>query len=190
MKLLLDQIPSAEEPPVHAPTLPRSNQDIWFVDHSITRRSFVQLGIAAATGVGLAVLGLLPTAKPAKGSHLGSDGYQIKELPCPSYATTQNHGCSSQAPYYGCGPSTVYGESCQADQANHHFGWHKQGQCGWALRKNECTSSGHDGWKWDPGNCGGCCPVVYRCHDGVKRNASCNFLDKSICRWVVTCGSC
>jgi len=191
MRLLLNDIPSADEAPARIGDPPPKTSDIWFATDSLTRRNFVQLGVATASGIGLAALGLLPTAKQAQASHAGTNGYEIKNLPCPSYATNQNHGCSSNSTYHGCGPSTVYTASCQNNQANHKFGWHKSGQCEWILRKNECTGDGDDGWKWDPGNCGNCCPVVYRCHDGIKRGLQfCNFLDKSVCRWVISCGNC
>jgi len=186
MKMLLESLPSADEPPRGNPS---KRGDIWFASAGITRRRFVQAAGATATGIGLAALGLLPTAKKAYASHAGTDGYQIKELPCPSYASS--HNCSSDAPYHGCGDSTVYSAACVENSTYHTYGWHKGSACEWILRKDDCTSSGHDGWKWDPGNCGLCCPVVYRCHDGYKRGLQyCNILDRSICRHVVSCGNC
>lgn len=186
MKLLLEDIPSAHTPP---PKISRGRVPRQSSPSTLSRRRFVQAGVGVATGAGLAALGWLPTAKLARASHSGTDGYQIKPLPCPSYAS--DHNCSQGSSSGGCGPSTIYFDACQNNQANHYFGWHKAGQCEWILRKNDCSGSTYDGWRWDPGNCGLCCPTVYRCHDGYKRGLQyCNILDKSICRWVVTCGNC
>lgn len=189
MKLLLDEIPSAESEPSKSP-LAGSDGVIWVARTKMSRRTFTKLTASAAIGVGLAALGALPTARNARASHAGTNGYQIKDLPCPNYAT--DHNCGNDAPYHGCGPSTVYFDACQFDAGNHKFGWHKAGQCQWILRKNDCVAgTNKDGWKWDPGRCGGCCPVVYRCHDGYKRGLQyCNILDKSVCRAVIRCGNC
>ncbi|HEY0641504.1 MAG TPA: peptidoglycan-binding protein, partial [Pseudonocardiaceae bacterium] len=140
---------------------------------SVRRRPLLGAVLAGGTAVGLAALGVFPAARRAY-----SDGYSIYDR-CPSYA--DDHNCSP-----GCGPSTIYPDSCEIDGAN--LGFHKDDGSTWTLRPNQCFSGSYDGWLWlYNGACGACaCYVERRCHDGYRRTSS-GFV-KSICRWNTRCG--
>lgn len=149
----------------------------------ILRRAFV-----GAVGLSLLSLDLLSTKRRAYAGHVGSDGYQIKALPCPDYAG--DHNCNP-----GCGPSHVCGGGgsgpCCHPPADHKVDWHKDGpSCSYRLRKDACAPGGWDGWRWAfSGSCG-CCGggLTYRCHDGKRFNPdNCAFVQNTICRATVTC---
>ncbi len=146
-----------------------------------SRRSFMQLAAAAGAGVGLAVLGVFPVVRRAR-----ADGYEIKDLPCPGYAS--GHNCSP-----GCGDSDVCGGGSDGPCCENGSGyWHLSGAQSndqYRLRMNECvTGTGWDGWKWDPGACGACSSVIYRCHDGKKRQSDGSY-KPDICRHAVYCAA-
>lgn len=136
---------------------------------SPSRRSVLQ----ASTALGLAALGMFPAARRAI-----ADGYSIYPR-CPSYAIDQD--CSP-----GCGPSTIFADSCETSGSN--TGFHKNDGVNWTLRPNQCYASTYDGWLWrHEGACGACaCYVERRCHDGYKRTGS--GWVRSICRWNTQCG--
>jgi hypothetical protein len=136
---------------------------------SPSRRSVLQGG----TALGLAAIGLFPAARKAI-----ADGYAIYPR-CPSYAL--DHDCSP-----GCGPSTIFADSCETSGAN--VGFHKDDGVTWTLRPNQCYASSYDGWLWrHQGPCGACaCSVERRCHDGYRRTSS--GWVRSICRWNTQCG--
>jgi hypothetical protein len=147
------------------------------------RRDFVRMASATGIGLGLASLGVFPPARRAYASHVGSDGYQIKPLPCPGYAA--NHNCRP-----GCGDSPVVLAACQTDPSAHTYGWHRNTGCRWKLRKNQCVSgTGWDGWRWNfSGSCESCSnSITFRCHDGWQCDSNCGNCSKSICRWRVGC---
>lgn len=184
MKLMLKEIPSINGiKSSDASTIDRRTGNRgprWVTD----RREFIRLVAATGVSVGIASLGVFPPARRAIADHVGNPGHEIKPLPCPGYAS--DHNCTP-----ACGDSTVYFKSCVRDSSQHRYGWHKTNQCKWVLRKNQCISGADwDGWRWDPGDCGCCCNVVFRCHDGKKRNSSCDFVDNSICKWTVKCLAC
>jgi hypothetical protein len=127
----------------------------------------------AGTALGLAAIGVFPAARRAY-----ADGYSIYTR-CPSYAT--NHDCSP-----GCGPSTIFADSCETSGAN--IGFHKDDGITWTLRPNQCYNQTYDGWLWRyQGACGACaCYVERRCHDGWRITSSGSI--RSICRWNTRCG--
>ncbi|AXK35756.1 peptidoglycan-binding protein [Streptomyces armeniacus] len=137
---------------------------------AMPRRRFAQ----AATAVGFAALGVFTVTREAY-----ADGYDIWTGDCPSYAS--DHNCSP-----GCGPSTVFAESCEV--SGEHLGFHKNDGVTWTLRPNQCYSGSYDGWLWrysDP--CGSCgCGIERRCHDGYRSTES--GWVKSICRYTTDCG--
>ncbi|MGP4110797.1 peptidoglycan-binding domain-containing protein [Streptomyces sp. 4N509B] len=130
--------------------------------------------LQAATAVGFAALGVFSAAREAY-----ADGYDIWTGTCPTYAS--GHDCSP-----GCGPSTVYAESCETSGAN--LGFHKNDGVTWTLRPNQCYSGTYDGWLWrysEP--CGACgCGTERRCHDGYRSTSS--GWVRSICRYTTECG--
>jgi hypothetical protein len=129
--------------------------------------------LAGGTALGFAALGMFPAVRRAL-----ADGYTIYDR-CPSYAA--DHNCSP-----GCGPSTIYPDSCVVSGTN--LGFHKADGVTWTLRPNQCFSGGYDGWLWlHNAACGACtCYVERRCHDGYRRTSS--GWVKSICRWNTRCG--
>ena len=141
--------------------------------HALPRRSVLAAALAGGTAAGFAALGVFPAARRAL-----ADGYSIYDR-CPSYAT--DHNCSP-----GCGPSTIYPDSCEVSGAN--LGFHRDDGSTWTLRPNQCFSGSYDGWLWmHTGACGACaCHVERRCHDGYRRTSA-GFV-KSICRWNTRCG--
>ncbi|MEN3360874.1 MAG: hypothetical protein V7637_4856 [Mycobacteriales bacterium] len=137
------------------------------------RRTVLRAGAAIGTAIGMAAIGVFPAARRAR-----ADGFDIYPT-CPSYAT--DHNCSP-----GCGPSTIFGDSCNTSGAN--LGFHKDDGVMWMLRPNQCFSNMYDGWVWRYQNaCGTCaCFVERRCHDGY-RMTSAGWV-RSICRWNTDCG--
>ncbi|MFI0793807.1 peptidoglycan-binding protein [Micromonospora rubida] len=135
----------------------------------LSRRTLLRAG----TAVGMAALSVFPAARRAY-----ADGYEIYAA-CPTYAS--DHNCSP-----GCGPSTIFADSCNTSGTN--IGFHKNDGVTWMLRPNQCYGGTYDGWLWlYNGACGACtCSVERRCHDGYKKTSS--GWVKSICRWNTKCG--
>lgn len=178
------------------PPLPRSIAELPSVDRSgvghlsmnWSRRQLFRRAFTGAMAVSLMSLDLLPPARRAYADHVGTDGYQIKDLPCPDYAS--GHNCK------GCGDSHICGNSssgpCCVPGGEHRTDWHKAGpSCTWRLRKNGCVDeTGWDGWKWAFGGDCGCCGggVKVRCHDGYQFNPDdCTMVRKTICKAVLAC---
>jgi hypothetical protein len=142
--------PSARRLPRHGPPAP----------YTVTRRRFTQAALAAATGLGLASLGVFPPAREAF-----ADGYDMIQ------------GCNGirYDDCTGCGPST----KCRSVGCCNASNWHRNDGVDWILRTNQCKGtggvSGKDGWWWDlPASAPcGCSPLRHRwkCHDGWKLNA-------------------
>lgn len=192
----MNLISDTAETNAHRP-LPRSIAELPSVSSSglgrfslnWNRRQLLQRAVGGAVALSLMSLDLLPPARRAYADHVNTEGYRIKELPCPDYAS--GHNCNP-----GCGPSHVCGSGnngpCCVGAFQHQTGWHKDGpHCEWRLRKNECVSgTGWDGWKWAFGGSCGCCGggIKYRCHDGKRVNENdCTMTSKTICRAVLEC---
>ncbi len=154
---------------------------------SWSRRTFIKSTLAAGTGIGLATLGLLPPARKALASHSGTEGYQIKTLPCPSeQISVYNPTCAEP-----CQPSDICASCCVTNPSFHKYGWHKAGadDANYDLRPNVCTNdSGHtgkDGWQWDMSSCCNCNNYTkWRCHDGEHWTGS--DWNETICKWVLS----
>lgn len=149
------------------------------------RRAFLRMTLASAGGASLLLLGRLPTARPAFADH-GTDGYQIKAMPCPDYGFYNTNECVP------CGPSYIHPNACVTDIGNHHWGYHRRDGCQWSLRKNQCVDGGQaDGWIWKITDwCEGCYQPKHRCHDGYNcpgPGGECDFCEKSICKWLIDC---
>jgi hypothetical protein len=190
MRLLVEDIPSFAGGSAAVATSVTSRSQMQRsngVGSRFDRRVFLRRTIEIGMGIGIMSLGIFPPARQALASHVGTEGYKIKPLPCPLINGADN--CSP-----GCGPSDVYSDSCQTAEWSHYYGWHKA-TCPWTLRLDEChvdpDGDDWDGWRWDFDPCGCCCPINYRCHDGYKRTSgSCDFVDESICRWTMSCTTC
>ncbi|MFB4276865.1 MULTISPECIES: hypothetical protein [unclassified Nonomuraea] len=128
--------------------------------------------LVAGSAIGVTVLGIFPPARKAL-----ADGYDIKGLPCPSYAA--DHNCSP-----GCGPSetcALTGWCCSSS------GYHR-GDAEYRLRPNQCFGGTADGWLWRyTSSCGGCSAVTFRCHDGYTVTWAGPWV-KTICRYRTACG--
>jgi hypothetical protein len=181
----LDQIPPIRGPrPAGRPPVSRKapREPSRGLAAALSRRTVLRTMIASGTFLGFSILGAFPAARRAY-----SDGYDIKGLPCPSYAGP--HNCSP-----GCGPSVVEFASCGSD------GWHKNGVqtpgiLSYTLLPNNCYGGWADGWMWRyDGTCLGCLSIDFRCHDGrtisctTGRGGSCTS-HISICRWITRCVS-
>ncbi|SCK52878.1 Peptidoglycan-binding (PGRP) domain of peptidoglycan hydrolases-containing protein [Streptomyces sp. WMMB 714] len=172
----LDEIPMLRRPDAQAAGAPaasrprRPGRMRAPAGFAMPRRRFVQ----AVTAVGFAALGVFSVTREAY-----ADGYDIWTGDCPSYAS--DHDCSP-----GCGPSTVFAESCE--ESGEHAGFHKNDGVTWTLRPNQCYSGTYDGWLWRfTGACGACgCGTERRCHDGYRSTES--GWVKSICRYTTDCG--
>lgn len=149
------------------------------VQRGPTRRSFLGGAMAAATGTGLAALGVFSSARPALAAGPGGQyGYRVHDGECPSYASS--HNCEP-----GCGPSPVYLDTCET--TGYYRGWFKNRPAeGYRLRPGQCLS-GFDAWVWRySGRCGACQRVIeYRCHDGYKHAGGVWF--NAICRHTNEC---
>lgn len=184
----LSDIPDFHTPPSTVTAYHvRKPQSAWLVRPS-SRGDFLRRVGVAAMGIGIASLGVFPPARKAFASHAGTDPFQIKGLPCPSYADT--HNCNP-----GCGPSPLDFNGCQSDSSSHYYGWHR-GNCSsyigfkWRYRPNECiTGQTWDGWLWKhTGICGFCAnTITYRCHDGKRCDSNCANCVNTVCRWQVGC---
>jgi hypothetical protein len=136
--------------------------------HTVSRRRFTQAAVAAATGLGLASLGVFPPARQAF-----ADGYDMIQ------------GCNGiqYSNCLGCGPST----KCRSAGCCNSSNFHRNDGVNWLLRTNQCVGSGgvsgKDGWWWDlPANAGCGCGsqrTRWKCHDGWNVEPGPNI--KSIC---------
>lgn len=123
--------------------------------HTVTRRRFTQAALAAATGLGLASLGVFPPARQAF-----ADGYDMIQ----GCNGLQYSNCA------GCCCST----KCRTAGCCNDLNFHRNDGVKWLLRRNQCVGSGgvsgKDGWWWDrPVNeCAGCSGkrTRWKCHDG------------------------
>src|SRR5262245_10855100 len=144
----------------------------------LSRRSVLRTLVASGTFLGFSLLGAFPAARRAY-----ADGYDIKGLPCPSYA--ENHNCSP-----GCGPSAVVFATCTSS------GWHRtdtvvngSSTTAYRLEPNGCYGGWADGWMWSQSGCLGCLSLDFRCHDGRTYNCYAGRCSSyiSICRWITRC---
>jgi hypothetical protein len=123
--------------------------------HTVTRRRFTQAALAAATGLGLASLGVFPPARQAF-----ADGYDMIQ----GCNGLQYSNCA------GCCCSTL----CRSSGCCNSSDFHRNDGVNWLLRTNQCKGSGgvsgKDGWWWDlPANAGCGCGskrTRWKCHDG------------------------
>lgn len=184
MPIDLQDIPSTARPPrgeVRTRLIPAWRETA--LNDPRTRRTFLKAAGAAGTAVGLAALGVFPPARKAFASHVGTDGYQIKDLPCPDDPFYDNN-----APCDLCGPSDNCPSCCIDNSSYHKYGWHKAGNDDptYDLRKGDCVPNNdyHDGWKWDRSGCCGCNSYIkVRCHDGWKNTSS--GWTPTICKWTL-----
>jgi hypothetical protein len=156
---------------------------------SPTRRDFLRTAIGTGMGIGLAAVGALPMAKPARAHH-GS--WSIKQ-DCSGLSYAQGDNCD------GC--DLPGSPACCCTSA----GFYDGGTCRRKHRPGECKpgTNRFDGWKWSTGDCcrfncgdGECnCRTnrEWRCTDGWKRhNCSDPFsrtTDLRICRHVLNAGT-
>lgn len=149
------------------------------------RRTFVKATLAAGMAAGLATLGLFPPVRKARANHLGSDGYQISE--------SCHYGGYADSCADPCDISPICIHCCQTDSADHYYKWHKATGTYYRLRKDDCTSSPWDGWKWVvQACCGNCNNPKYRCHDGrYCSDGTLSTCTPTVCKWLSDCpGSC
>ncbi len=154
------------------------------------RRQFLRAAAGTGMAIGLTSLGVFPPARKALASHPGTEGYQIKSLPCPGDYGYEDCGTP-------CAPSTIYQDACYTDPGHHYYGWHRHGCTiaytkAWRLRQNGCDPGTQwDGWKWQVANCANCNSAVFRCHDGYRcqtgQNCDLSFCDNSVCKWLIGC---
>lgn len=165
-----DLAPLSGQRPRDAVPARRSIPKSYF-EGDVRRRSILRGAVAAGTGLGLAALGVFPQARAAY-----ADGYEIKPLPCPSYAS--GHNCQP-----GCGPSGVCFNCCTSDGF-----FRNDSSNGYRLRPNQCSGT-YDGWLWRyDGSCSPCGnSVTYRCHDGYRRTDSGGLWVNAICRYRTAC---
>lgn len=148
---------------------------------SPSRRDFLKAAIAVGTGVGLAALGLFPTARGARAGH----GDSVIKDGCADVNGTGDDNCG------GC--NTARRICCCNSN-----GFHRADGCNYAHRPNDCPSSPYDGWFW---RYAGCCVVScdqcctcrtdqkWRCTDGYYRADCSNNWTLSICRDKVNSGT-
>ena len=171
MSLVLDEIVRLDKAPAPKPPPVRREASAAPFRGTSTRLGFLSKSAAVGAGVGLSVLGVFPPARKAFACE--ASGVSTRDLygDCP--AASSGFGCSP-----ACGPSTVYGDTCDANN------WHLTAGS-YRNRANECNSStGADAWMWYRNcNCpGGTGLRPFRCHDGCK-NINGSWV-KSICRWT------
>jgi hypothetical protein len=171
MSLVLDDVISLDEAPEPSAQRVRRAGATARTSLRSTRGAFLRRSAAVGVGVGFATLGVFPPAR--KAFACAGSGVNARDLygDCP--AASSGFGCSP-----ACGPSTVYGDTC--DSNNWHFSTGN-----YRNRPNECNSStGADAWMWYRNcNCpGGNGLRPYRCHDGCKLISG--SWVKSICRWI------
>lgn len=138
---------------------------------SPTRRHFLRGAAALGAGVGLASLGLFPTARRAHAGH----GTNTIKSNCDNVDNTGNDDCG------GCNTDRVI--CCCNSEGNH-----RADGCNYAHRPDDCPASPYDGWLW---RYTGCCITGcgtcrkdqrWRCTDGFFRSNCNNNFVLSICR--------
>jgi hypothetical protein len=158
-----DDLPSIDAPPAG-----RGIKPLW------RRRSFLRTVFLVATGASVQLVGLLPPARRALASHVGTNGYQIV-TGCP-----QGYSDSCADP---CDVSPVCSDCCET--SGHNVGYFKNSGV-YTLRTNDCYPvTIYDGWTWThnsgTGCCSGCKNPTFRCHDGRKSGVA------KTCKWIITC---
>ena len=91
--------------------------------HTVTRRRFTQAAVAAATGLGLASLGVFPPARQAF-----ADGYDM----ISGCNGLQYSNCA------GCCCST----KCRTAGCCNELNFHRNDGVKWLLRRNQCVGPG------------------------------------------------
>jgi hypothetical protein len=147
----------------------------------VPRRSVLGGVASAGFGLGMAALGVFPAARQAAAAPY-DEYYQIKKLPCPSYAA--GHNCSP-----GCGPSKVCASCCRTSGSRKGFHHSSASKPNHKLRPNNCYGGWADGWLWRYAHrCGTCQNTrTYRCHDGWRRTDKYSPYYRTICRWTTVC---
>jgi len=179
-----------EIPAMHVDDSDPQAHDRWPL-RSWDRKRFLRVTAGTGMAIGLASLGVFPPARKALASHPGTQGYQIKSLPCPGDYGTET--CNVP-----CAPSTIYPNACFTDPGHHYYGWHRHGCTvaytrAWRLRQDGCDpGTSWDGWKWSVANCENCSgSAVFRCHDGYNcqtgQNCDLAYCDNSVCKWFIGC---
>ncbi|HEX2314090.1 MAG TPA: hypothetical protein VHJ17_10165, partial [Thermomonospora sp.] len=147
-----------------------------------SRRSVLGGVMSAGFGLGMAALGVFPAARQARADEAYDEYYEIKRLPCPSYASW--HDCSP-----GCGPSQVCASCCRTSGPRKGFHHSSVSKPNHKLRPNKCFGGWADGWLWRwNGRCGECANSrTFRCHDGWRRSSRTSPYYRTICKWTTAC---
>ena len=124
MSLQLGQLPSFFGP---IPTdVTRVDRHLELALPAASRRQFLKAAMVVGMGAGMAVLGWLPPARKAMAGHPNTDGYEIKDLPCPTTGGSPPNGWDqTNTNCMGCCCSTVCSDCCQTDSSSPHHGWHR-----------------------------------------------------------------
>lgn len=178
--------------PVGAPRLRPDLRRGPRAPYGTTRRHTLRAIGVAGMGLGLAIVGALPTAKPAGAAPPG--GWKIWGSCSGLGSWVLNDDCN------GCNQGSVL---CCCHTSGGEKGYHKgpRSGCKYRYRPNQCTkrdgsAHGRDGWKWKTPQC---CGITgrecvknreWRCSDGLYRsNCRTSRWKKSICRYNTRWGS-
>lgn len=159
---------------------------------STGRREFLQRALAVGAGVGLATLGVFPSARRASAQH---GTWKIWDGCAGLGSWVDDDGCR------GCNQGS---KLCCCNSNGYHQG--PEQNCHTKHRPDQCkddpnSTDDYDGWTWRTSTCcvisSGVCKSgrKWRCSDGYYRD-SCSSTDwvTSICRVVVDsgdgCGPC
>jgi hypothetical protein len=179
MTLELTDIAPLEGPtPPNAVRRRRVGQDPTYMP---SRRDMLRGLLTVGAGAGVAVLGLLPTARPARAS-APPGGWKIWDGCDGLGSWVDDDNCN------GCNQKTL----CCCDSGGYHKG--SDYGCKYALRPDQCKSGGYDGWTW---TYGGCCWLscekcvknrTWRCTDGYYNSDCKGEAVQSICRYIASYG--
>lgn len=147
-----------------------------------TRRTFIKMATATSAGVALYAIGFIPTARPAVGHPPG--GWTI-------WTNGGTHNCGGLGSWVNndncTGCDTEGNILCCCDSS----GYHKDHQCHYQSRPDQCKSGGYDGWTWKYTGCCSNCRKnqIWRCTDGYYLSTCSAGIVLSICRWRTSSGS-
>lgn len=176
-------------PSIETASVGRSSVRFQWPLVSWNRSQFLRAAVGTGMAIGVSSLGVFPPARKALASHVGSEGYEIRE----SCAQDLDETCAVP-----CKPSMIYPNACYTDPGHHYLGWHRHGctlayGVAWRLRQNQCDPNyfDWDGWKWSVSNCENCSTAVFRCHDGyicdVGFGCDLSNCDNSVCKKRISC---
>lgn len=175
-------LPSAAHPPVDY----KVNREWQQSKRRATRREFIRLVAGAGIGTGLAFVSLMPTARPARATHLTDTDsvWQDENGGQGDYCTDTGEWAGDT----GCAQVTgryVSSNNCGSDGWHRHHPVTGSGYAYYYKRHKRCGTSGgtkKHAWIWERNGTWRCSDGKYKhCVDGYEDDPECASWQLSVC---------